>query len=246
MVTRRLIPFTLSQVFTTALLVAVLASSLSCRRGDLQPDGDPDALTLKAQQDEIINSPSPAVALSGDYRLQFLRRDMRPPTPDTYEYFPTLDEPETAPGPSSGYTSTYHLLARASAGKDSIRLVLDGDGYLGKFDKYDLGTFNFANYRQGRYAAPPTDERTDDWQLGIRQRLSDYYHQLAASRSSYAQKTTLFFGLTLGRVINKADPRYGKIVVLDRNYDDFSNDYYLPLGKMTFGRKSVGVLAERK
>lgn len=245
MVTRRLIPFTLSQVFTTALLVAVLASSLSCRRGDLQPEGDPDALTIKAQQDEIINSPSPAAALSGDYRLQFLRRDMRPSTPDTYEYFPTPDESETAPGPSSGYTSTYHLLVRASAGKDSIRLSLDGDGYLGKFDKYDLGTFNFAVYRKGVFSASSA-ERTDYWQLGIRQRLSDYYHQLSALRNASDQKTTLFIDLDLARVINKADPRYGRIVVLDRNYDNFSNDYYLPLTKMNFGRKSVGVLADRK
>ena len=235
------------RLLAVAFTAALAFTGSSCRKkGDLAPAGDPDALTIKAQQDVIINSPYVGEALSGTYRLSSLRWYSKANQPSDYtEYFPSLDEPESNPGPSSGYISKYHLLVRPTAKKDSVRLLLDGDGFGSSFSMYDLGTYNVALFRKGTYSPPPVDYRTDYWQLGLP--FTSQEHQLSVSRAAHVDYTLTVFSVSLVRVIDKTHPRYGQIIIPDRSYGDYTYDNSMVLLARTgFARKSVGVLLDRK
>ena len=207
----------------------------ACRRGGVSPDGsDPDALTLKAQQNELLNSPFLAVGLSGTYRAVVI----------DWERFNTSDyksEGTLTYGPpdTNFIKSRYYLQVAPTVGKDSIQLTFWGDGYGGIIDKRNVGPFKVTQ------TIPRTIRgyTLDSWQFGV----SADPNQIHVSRLAYSNKTELSLGMTLCRVIDKSRADYGKIVMKIQGQlgpTDVPRTMQ-PWGHFTFTRRSTGVLENR-
>lgn len=217
------------------LVLLLVCQFTACRRGGVSPDGsDPDALTLKAQQNELLNSSYLTVSLSGTYRAVVIDWERFNISDYKSEGTLTYGPPDT-----NFIKSRYYLQVDPTVGKDSIQLTFWGDGYGGLVDKRNIG----------RSKVTQTIPRTrggytlDSWQFGI----SADPNQIHVSRLAYSDKTELSLGMTLCRVIDKSRADYGKIVMKIQGQSGPTDvpRTMQPWGHFTFTRRSTGVLENR-
>ena len=221
----------------TPLLILLLIGQLTaCKKGGLSPDGDPDALTLKAQQTELLNDASLPVALSGTYQAVVIRWERFNNSDYKDEGFLTYDAP--------AIDSKYYLQVDPTSGKDSIQLTFWGNGYGGEITKRNLGRFKVSQVlNRTKSGDAATGYTLDSWQFGSAVDLN----QIHIARMAYANKTELSYGMTLCRILDKSSADYGQIAMnITGQSDPTSNPQKLnPWGHFTFTRRSTGTLLNR-
>ncbi|UFH57758.1 hypothetical protein [Spirosoma sp. KNUC1025] len=212
----------------------------SCRHGGVDPDGgDADALTIKAQQTELLNSPYLAVALSGDYRVEVIRWAKGNSYNYDYESAGAYGERDTA-----FITSDYWLSVRPTVGKDSIRSTMWGTGKGGTLTNHSLGTYAMSRYDGKSYSPPPLDYLFEHWGFG-QQLFTEA--MIGCTRWAYVDRTELGFGFSIGYVLNKSRADYGQLAIVVPGQDNPGPDRnYQPWASMSFVRRSTGVLLNRK
>lgn len=222
------------------LLALLLVCQLSaCRRGGVSPDGsDPDALTLKAQQNELLNSPYLPVALSGTYQAVVINWERFNISDYVTEGRLTYSTPDT-----NVIKSKYYLQVEPTVGQDSIQLTFWGTGYGGAINKRSLGRFKVSQTIPRTYYAA-LDYALDSWQFGTRNDLN----QVHGTRRAYPDQTELGLAMTLCRVIDKSRADYGQIVmnIKGQSGPTDSPRTMQPWGHITFTRRSTGALLNRK
>ena len=226
----------LTRLIGLPIIALLLVCQLSaCRKSKVSPDGsDPDSLTLKAQQNEILNSSFLPVALSGQYRAVVIDWERFNISDYKSEGTLTYGPPDT-----NFIKSRYYLQVDSTVGKDSIQLTFWGDGYGGIIDKRNVGRFKVTE-------TIPRKRRgytLDSWQFGV----SADPNQIHVSRLAYSDKTELSLGMTLCRVIDKSRADYGKIVMKIQGQSGPTDvpRTMQPWGHFTFSRRSTGVLEDR-
>ncbi|GAB4053147.1 hypothetical protein [Spirosoma sp.] len=219
------------------LLVLLLIGQLTaCKKGGVSPDGDPDALTLKAQQTELLNDASLPVAVSGTYQAVVIRWERFNNSDYKNEGFVTYDTPSIE--------SNYYLQVDPTVGKDSIQLTFWGNGYGGEIAKRNLGRFKVSQVlSRTKSGDEATGYTLDSWQFGSAPDLN----QIHIARLAYANKTELSYGMTLCRILDKSRADYGQIAMnITGQSDPTSNPRNLnPWGHFTFTRRSTGTLLNR-
>lgn len=219
------------------LLVLLLIGQLTaCKKGGVSPDGDPDALTLKSQQTELLNDASLPVAVSGTYQAVVIRWERFNNSDYKNEGFLTYDTPSIE--------SNYYLQVEPTVGKDSIQLTFWGNGYGGEIAKRNLGRFKVSQVlSRTKSGDEATGYTLDSWQFGSALDLN----QIHIARLAYANKTELSYGMTLCRILDKSRADYGQIAMnITGQSDPTSNPRNLnPWGHFTFTRRSTGTLLNR-
>ena len=218
------------------LMLLLISQFTACKKGGVSPDGDPDALTLKAQQTELLNDASLPVALSGTYQAVVIRWERFNNSDYKNEGFVTYDTPSIE--------SNYYLQVDPTVGKDSIQLTFWGNGYGGEIPKRNLGRFKVTQVLSpNKSGDEATGYTLDSWQFGSALDLN----QIHIARLAYANKTELSYGMTLCRILDKSRADYGQIAMnITGQSDPTSNPRNLnPWGHFTFTRRSTGTLMNR-
>ena len=228
------------QCITPVLILGLMISQFTaCKKGGVSPDGDPDALTLKAQQTELLNDASLPVAVSGTYQAVVIRWERFNNSDYHDEGFLTFDKPDT-----NFIKSTYYLQVDPTLGKDSVQLTFWGNGYGGEIAKRNLGRFKVSQVLpRSKSGDAATGYTLDSWQFGSAVDLN----QIHIARMAYPAKTELSYGMTLCRILNKSRADYGQIAMnITGQSDPTSNPRNLnPWGHFTFTRRSTGTLLNR-
>jgi hypothetical protein len=218
------------------LVLLLIGQLIACKKGGVSPDGDPDALTLKAQQTELLNDASLPVAVSGTYQAVVIRWERFNNSDYKNEGFLTYDTPSIE--------SNYYLQVDPTVGKDSIQLTFWGNGYGGEIAKRNLGRFKVSQVlSRTKSGDEATGYTLDSWQFGSALDLN----QIHVARLGYANKTELSYGMTLCRILDKSRADYGQIAMnITGQSDPTSNPRNLnPWGHFTFTRRSTGTLLNR-
>lgn len=218
------------------LVLLLIGQFTACKKGGVSPDGDPDALTLKAQQTELLNDASLPVAVSGTYQAVVIRWERFNNSDYKNEGFLTYDTPSIE--------SNYYLQVEPTVGKDSIQLTFWGNGYGGEIAKRNLGRFKVTKVlSRNKSGDEATGYTLDSWQFGSALDLN----QIHIARLAYATKTELSYGMTLCRILDKSRADYGQIAMnITGQSDPTSNPRNLnPWGHFTFTRRSTGTLLNR-
>ena len=222
---------------TPLLMLLLIGQLTACKKGGVSPDGDPDELTLKAQQTELLNDASLPVAVSGTYQAVVIRWERFNNSDYKDEGFLTYDTPTI--------DSKYYLQVDPTVGKDSIQLTFWGNGNIeGEIAKRNLGRFKVSQvFSRNKSGDAATGYTLDSWQFGSAVDLN----QIHIARMAYANKTELSYGMTLCRILDKSRADYGQIAMnINGQSEPTSNPQTLnPWGHFTFTRRSTGTLLSR-
>lgn len=227
---------TIKSCISSLLMLLLIGQLTACKKGGVSPDGDPDALTQKAQQTELLNDASLPVAVSGTYQAVVIRWERFYNSDYKDEGFLTYDTPTI--------DSKYYLQVDPTIGKDSVQLTFWGNGYGGEIPKRNLGRFKVSQIlSRTKSGGAATGYTLDSWQFGSALDLN----QIHIARMAYANKTELSYGMSLCRVLDKSRADYGQIAMnITGQSDPTSNPQKLnPWGHFTFTRRSTGTLLNR-